>query len=196
MSRLPDPYTCGAAVLLVRREEGGPYLAVRGPRGLGFPGGKREPGESPLACALREAREECGLDLSAADARYLGERRTTAGHLVALAWLPPLGAVALGPSTSAGAPEWVAGADLVAPGARHADWNAWALAEGERYERDPAPFDAERDVEPDLAALLADAAEAAARRAARVAGARTPAASGEAAGGASAGAGGATAVAA
>jgi 8-oxo-dGTP pyrophosphatase MutT (NUDIX family) len=77
VDRLPDPYTCTAAVLLVRREAGGPLLAVRGPRGLGFPGGKREPWESPIACALREAREECGLELSAAAARYIGIARVT-----------------------------------------------------------------------------------------------------------------------
>lgn len=174
VDRLPDPYTCTAAVLLVRREAGGPLLAVRGPRGLGFPGGKREPWESPIACALREAREECGLELSAAAARYIGERRTTAGHAVALIWLPPIGAVDLvaGP---AGAPEWADPVELGRAPARHPDWNAWAVAEAERYERDPAPFDAEREVEPDIAAMLADAAEAAARRAARAAQAQAPA---------------------
>lgn len=178
MDRLPDPYTCSAAVLLVRAP-GGAYLAVRGPRGLGFPGGKRLPHESPIACAVREAREECGIALDADVARFIGERKTAAGHLVALVWHPPLEPdAALGPETREGLPLWAEPADLTAPTARHPDWNAWALKTARTFERDPAPFDVERSPWPDTAALLAAAADAAAKAAVR---AKTPAApSGEA----------------
>lgn len=53
----------GSACLLVRRDNGGPLLALSAPRGLGFPGGKREPDETAVECALREANEETGIDL-------------------------------------------------------------------------------------------------------------------------------------
>lgn len=169
VTRLPDTYTCAAACLIVRRADGA-VLAVRGPRGTGFPGGKREPGESPLACALREAAEECGIDLRdrIADAHYLGEHATSAGHLVALVWHPPLegDAATLGPPTREGAPAWVEPANLCSPThGRHPDWNEWALRVTRDFERDPAAFDTERACEPDLEALLRDAAEARARRA-------------------------------
>ena len=166
---LSDTYTSAAACLLVRRADGA-VLAVRGPRGTGFPGGKREPGESPLACALREAAEECGVDLRGrlADAHFLGEHPTSAGHPVALVWHPPLegDAAELGPPTREGAPAWVQPADLCSPThGRHPDWNEWALRTARDFERDPAAFDTERACEPDLEALLRDAAEARARRA-------------------------------
>lgn len=170
MSAIPDPYTCVAACLLVRRSPGGPFLAVRGPRGLGFPGGKREPREAPLACALREAAEECGLDLRGRlqDAHFLGERPTAAGHVVAAVYFPPLvqpeeAAPELGPETREGLPVWTDPADLCSPsGARHPDWNEWALREARRFERDPARFDTERATAPDIEALLRAAAARAA----------------------------------
>lgn len=40
---------------------------------INAPGGKLEAGETPLACALRETREEVGLEVE--DARLLGELR-------------------------------------------------------------------------------------------------------------------------
>ena len=50
-------------------------LLIRKKRGIGAgkinaPGGKIDPGETPAECAVRETREEVGLDLS--DARLLG----------------------------------------------------------------------------------------------------------------------------
>lgn len=65
-----------AANLVVLDERGGePHLLLtrrplhmrRHAGQLSFPGGRIEPGEEPLAAALREAREEIGLEPSAAD---------------------------------------------------------------------------------------------------------------------------------
>lgn len=51
-------------ILLVRK---------RGTRIFMQPGGKPEPGESPLQAAIREVREETGLELDAADLAPAGE---------------------------------------------------------------------------------------------------------------------------
>ncbi|MFE0422329.1 NUDIX hydrolase [Streptomyces sp. NPDC058953] len=59
--------THGARVLLVRRR------LPEGPLLWQFPGGKAEPGESPGATAVREAREETGLTV--VPGPVLGERR-------------------------------------------------------------------------------------------------------------------------
>lgn len=79
--RLPDaPGSRPASVLVPFYEQGGEawLLFLKRREGqyahagqVAFPGGKREPGESALACALREAREEVGLDPK--DAQVLGE---------------------------------------------------------------------------------------------------------------------------
>lgn len=57
--RLPDDR------FLVIREEGRPFW--------NFPGGKVEPGESPVEAARRELREEVGLDVEALDLQWLDE---------------------------------------------------------------------------------------------------------------------------
>ncbi len=54
----------GPELLVIRRDEGKP---IPWPGFLDFPGGGREGGESPAACALRETREETGLTLAPAD---------------------------------------------------------------------------------------------------------------------------------
>lgn len=54
----------GDDLLVIRRDEGKP---IPWPGYLDFPGGGREGGESPVACALRETREETGLILAPAD---------------------------------------------------------------------------------------------------------------------------------
>lgn len=69
-----------ASVLMPFYEQGGEayLLFLKRPDGeyhhagqVAFPGGKREPGETPLECALREASEEVGL--AARDVEVLGE---------------------------------------------------------------------------------------------------------------------------
>ena len=53
-----------AGVVVVRRDaEGWKFLLLRAYRNWGFPKGLIEPGESPLAAARRETREETGLDV-------------------------------------------------------------------------------------------------------------------------------------
>lgn len=82
-SALPDGAP-GAAVLVALFDEGGEAHVVltrrartlRAHRGeVALPGGRREPGESPWDAALREAREEVGLD---------------PGAVTPLGWLTPL----------------------------------------------------------------------------------------------------------
>jgi bis(5'-nucleosidyl)-tetraphosphatase len=52
-----------AGVVVVRPDDGGwRYLVLRAYRNWDFPKGRVEPGEEPLAAALRETREETGLD--------------------------------------------------------------------------------------------------------------------------------------
>ncbi|MGB8384556.1 MAG: DUF4031 domain-containing protein [Dermatophilaceae bacterium] len=66
----------GAAATVVRDAEGA-FLVVRSiQRGTwDCPGGKREPGESVVDCALREVREESGLVIGSADLRRVGYER-------------------------------------------------------------------------------------------------------------------------
>jgi 8-oxo-dGTP pyrophosphatase MutT (NUDIX family) len=60
----------------------GALLTVRkrGTRRFMLPGGKLEPGESPIDCAVREAAEEIGLSLSADDLTELGEWTSPAAN--------------------------------------------------------------------------------------------------------------------
>ncbi len=81
LRRGPAPYTTTpASVLVPFYEEGGEakLLFLKRPDGdyrhagqIAFPGGKRDPGEDAVACALREAHEEVGL--APADVELLGE---------------------------------------------------------------------------------------------------------------------------
>jgi 8-oxo-dGTP pyrophosphatase MutT (NUDIX family) len=76
----PEPGVRPASVLVPFYEDAGaPHLLfLKRPEGeyrhagqVAFPGGKREEGETALACALREAHEEVGLE--AKDVEVLGE---------------------------------------------------------------------------------------------------------------------------
>ena len=66
------------AILTVRRE----HLRTHAGQ-IAFPGGRIDPGEEPVAAALREADEELGLDPSLVElAGCLGEYRTVTGYVV------------------------------------------------------------------------------------------------------------------
>lgn len=56
-------------VLLIRKRRG------HGAGLINAPGGKLEAGETPLACAVRETREEVGIDVDPGEVRELGELR-------------------------------------------------------------------------------------------------------------------------
>lgn len=76
MTRPPLPRVC--VVYLLRRDaDASRVLLGRKKKGLGegklvAPGGKLEPGESPVDAAVREVEEEVGLRVDAADLREAG----------------------------------------------------------------------------------------------------------------------------
>lgn len=74
--RVSPPGHTGVAVLIFHQ---GRVLAVRHSyrQGLGIPGGRMDPGEVPEQAAIREIREELGLDLSNAGLVYLQHVRNT-----------------------------------------------------------------------------------------------------------------------
>lgn len=69
---MPQPVITVSAVAFVR--EDGDVLTVRkrGTSRFMLPGGKPEPGESPAEAAVREVREEIGIDVVVGDLRLLG----------------------------------------------------------------------------------------------------------------------------
>jgi predicted NUDIX family NTP pyrophosphohydrolase len=74
-------------VLLVH--PGGPYWAKKDDGSWSLPKGEYEPGEDPLEVAIREFREELGVDPPAAkDPMFLGEVRQPGGKIVS-AWALP-----------------------------------------------------------------------------------------------------------
>lgn len=92
--------TTAAAVLIAitDRPEPGILLTVRREHmrthagQIAFPGGRLDPGETPLAAALREAREELGIDPAFVQhVGCLGDYRTVTGYIVTpiLAVVPP-----------------------------------------------------------------------------------------------------------
>jgi bis(5'-nucleosidyl)-tetraphosphatase len=63
MAARSDRARRAAGIVVVRPDAGGwRYLVLRAYRNWDFPKGRIEPGEEPLAAALRETREETGLD--------------------------------------------------------------------------------------------------------------------------------------
>lgn len=65
------PHTLSAGVVVVRRHRDGPrYLLLRAYEYWDFPKGMVEPGEEPLAAAVREVMEETGLSLRPEDFRW------------------------------------------------------------------------------------------------------------------------------
>lgn len=50
-----------ASLIVVQSLDSGKFLMMAGPKGLGFPCGKWEEGESGMQAALRELEEETGL---------------------------------------------------------------------------------------------------------------------------------------
>lgn len=66
----------GAEMIVLRRDHA---AGIAWPGGLDFPGGGREDGESPEACAARETHEEVGLRLSPGDLVFVQLRQARAG---------------------------------------------------------------------------------------------------------------------
>jgi predicted NUDIX family NTP pyrophosphohydrolase len=74
-------------VLLVH--PGGPYWAKKDDGSWSIPKGEYEPDEDPLEVAIREFREELGIDApGATDPMFLGEVRQPGGKIVS-AWALP-----------------------------------------------------------------------------------------------------------
>ncbi|MCP3426101.1 NUDIX domain-containing protein [Rothia sp. AR01] len=67
---------------VVIQDSAGSVLTVRkrGTASFMFPGGKPEPGESALAAAAREVREELGLEVCLDDLHHLGRWETAAAN--------------------------------------------------------------------------------------------------------------------
>lgn len=110
----------GAEVLLTKRA-----MHLNHHRGeISFPGGRMEPGEHPLDAALREAREEVGLDPRLVDPVGELEHLNT---VVSRSYIVPLVAALEAPvdlaptSTEVDRVMWVPVADLVRPGVHHAE---------------------------------------------------------------------------
>ena len=98
-----------AGVVVVRDTRDGPrFLLLRAYRNWDFPKGLVEPGEDPLAAALREAREEAGLDdLELAFGRDYYETPPYSGNKVARYYLARTRreTVTLGVNPALGRPE-------------------------------------------------------------------------------------------
>lgn len=74
------------AVVVVIRNSKGTLLTSRRakPDNFGFPGGKVDPGETPLEAARRELKEETGLDGFNFELVYSAPEVTSGGRIVAV----------------------------------------------------------------------------------------------------------------
>ena len=115
----------GAEVLLTRRS-----MEMRDHKGeMSFPGGRCDPGETPVETALREAHEEIGLDPTRP--RIVGELEHMS-TIVSRSYIVPVVATLderldLTPQTmEADRVMWTPIADLTRPGTYHREW--WGLA--------------------------------------------------------------------
>ncbi|KAK9727630.1 putative 8-oxo-dGDP phosphatase NUDT18 [Basidiobolus ranarum] len=61
----PSSGDCRFAVVVIRRESDGKFLMIeeRGDAGYWFPGGEIDPEETPMEAAVRETKEESGIDI-------------------------------------------------------------------------------------------------------------------------------------
>jgi NADH pyrophosphatase NudC (nudix superfamily) len=110
------------AVVIRKGERFAAIRAVHRDKKIGFVAGQVDPGESVEAAAIREAKEESGLDVTGV--RILGERQ--AGTLscalaVAESWSGELR------SSGEGEAFWATREDLVGAESAYPSWNAWAL---------------------------------------------------------------------
>ena len=64
------PGKCVSAATIIRNNDTVLMVKANYREWWTFPGGVVDPGESPLECALRETREEVGIDYSLADATF------------------------------------------------------------------------------------------------------------------------------
>lgn len=78
--RSPERVISVSAVVLTRPDGALATVRKRGTDRFMLPGGKWEPGETPLGCAVREVREELGVVLDAGAVRPLGRYETATAN--------------------------------------------------------------------------------------------------------------------
>lgn len=102
-----NPLLPAAAVCIVQNGDGQVLAVSRGTNllDLGLPGGKVEPGESPVAGACRELFEETGIVARPEDCTFLYAQQE--GRYMVYTYIVNRYAGALSPATREGTPLWV-----------------------------------------------------------------------------------------